>query len=48
VVRWLPQQGIAIAVLTNQSRNDPNLVARALLRVVLGAPIPCPSCPPTQ
>ena len=30
--------GIAIAVLTNQSRNDPNLVARALLRVILGTP----------
>jgi D-alanyl-D-alanine carboxypeptidase len=45
VVRWLPQQGIAIAVLTNQSRNDPNLVARALLRVVLGAPPPCEACP---
>ena len=39
VVRWLPEQGIAIAVLTNQSRNDPNLVVRALLRVVLGAPV---------
>jgi len=44
VVRWLPDQGIAIAVLTNQSRNDPNLVARALLRVLLGTPIDCTSC----
>jgi D-alanyl-D-alanine carboxypeptidase len=44
VVRWLPDQGMAIAVLTNQSRNDPNLVARALLRVVLGTPIECSSC----
>ncbi|MEX1170833.1 MAG: serine hydrolase domain-containing protein [Chloroflexota bacterium] len=45
VVRWLPDQGMAIAVLTNQSRNDPNLVARALLRVVLGTPIECTGCP---
>lgn len=44
VMRWLPDQGIAIAVLTNQSRNDPNLVARALLRVVLGTPLECTSC----
>lgn len=48
VVRWLPQQGMAIAVLTNQSRNDPNLVARALLRVVLGTPIACTTCTPTR
>ena len=44
VVRWLPGEGMAIAVLTNQSRNDPNLVARALLRVVLGSPPTCTSC----
>lgn len=44
VVRWLPDDGIAIAVLTNQSRNDPNLVARALLRVVLGSPLECTTC----
>ncbi len=48
VMRWLPNQGIAIAVLTNQSRNDPNLVARALLRVVLGTPLECTGCPPIQ
>jgi D-alanyl-D-alanine carboxypeptidase len=46
VVRWLPNEGIAIAVVTNQSRNDPGLVARALLRVVLGTPVPCTGCPP--
>jgi D-alanyl-D-alanine carboxypeptidase len=44
VVRWLPDEGIAIAVLTNQSRADPNLVVRALLRVVLGTPPDCTSC----
>lgn len=48
VMRWLPNQGIAIAVLTNQSRNDPNLVARALLRVVLGAPLECTGCAAVQ
>lgn len=46
VVRWLPNEGIAIAVLTNQSRNDPGLVARALLRVILGTPAPCTDCLP--
>jgi D-alanyl-D-alanine carboxypeptidase len=48
VVRWLPNEGIAIAVLTNQSRNDPSLVARALLRVVLGTPVPCTDCAPAN
>lgn len=46
VVRWLPNEGIAIAVVTNQSRSDPGLVARALLRVVLGTPVPCSTCTP--
>ena len=46
VVRWLPNEGIAIAVLTNQSRNDPGLIARDLLRVVLGTPVPCTGCEP--
>jgi D-alanyl-D-alanine carboxypeptidase len=44
VVRWLPEERIAIAVLTNQSRADPNLLVRALLRVVLGSPTECTSC----
>jgi len=48
VVRWLPNEGIAIAVVTNQSRNDPGLVARALLRVVLGTPVPCTGCGPAS
>jgi D-alanyl-D-alanine carboxypeptidase len=48
VVRWLPDQGIAIAVLTNQSRNDPNLIARALLRVLLGTPVECTTCTAVQ
>ncbi len=44
VVRWLPDEGIAIAVLTNQSRADPNHLVRALLRVVLGVPPDCADC----
>jgi D-alanyl-D-alanine carboxypeptidase len=44
VMRWLPGEGIALAVMTNQSRTDPNLLARDLLRSVLGVPPPCPEC----
>jgi len=46
VMRWLPDEGIAVAVMTNQSRTDPNLLVRDLLRSVLGVPPPCPECPP--
>jgi len=35
VMRWLPEEGIAIAVLTNQSRTDPGIIARALLKIAL-------------
>ena len=35
VVRWLPREQVAIAVLTNQSRTDPGIIARALLKVAL-------------
>ncbi len=34
-VRYLPDQGIAIAVLTNQSRADPAPIVRSLLRLAL-------------
>jgi CubicO group peptidase (beta-lactamase class C family) len=44
VMRWLPDERIAIAVLTNQSRTDPNLVVQALLRDVLGVPPGCTGC----
>ncbi len=47
VMRWLPDEGIAVAVMTNQSRTDPNLLVRDLLRSVLGVPPPCPGCAPT-
>jgi len=35
VLRHIPEQGITIAVLTNQSRADPGTLAAALLRVAL-------------
>ena len=34
-VRWLPSERIAIAVLTNQSRTDPNRLVAALLKLAL-------------
>jgi D-alanyl-D-alanine carboxypeptidase len=48
VVRWLPEERMAIAVLTNQSRSDPNLLVRALVRVALGIPADCTSCVATN
>ena len=39
VVRWLPEEDVAIAVVSNQSRTDPGIFARALLRTArAGAP----------
>jgi D-alanyl-D-alanine carboxypeptidase len=35
VVRYEPESGLTIAVLTNQSRADPGVLARSLLRVAL-------------
>ncbi|HYH93682.1 MAG TPA: serine hydrolase domain-containing protein [Candidatus Saccharimonadales bacterium] len=35
VVRWLPEEHVSIAVLTNQSRTDPAIIARALLKISL-------------
>ena len=32
-MRYLPESGITIAVLTNQSRTDPAVVVRALLNI---------------
>jgi D-alanyl-D-alanine carboxypeptidase len=46
VMRWLPDEGIAVAVMTNQSRTDPNVLIRDLLRSVIGVPPPCAVCPP--
>ena len=46
VGRHFPLDGVTIAVLTNQSRDDPGTILRALLAVATAAPIapPCPSC----
>jgi D-alanyl-D-alanine carboxypeptidase len=44
VMRWLPEEGIAIAVLTNQSRTDPGLVARALLKLATADRTVCDAC----
>jgi CubicO group peptidase (beta-lactamase class C family) len=41
VMRWLPEEGVSIAVLTNQSRTDPGIIARALLRIALKPPEGC-------
>ncbi|HSK52114.1 MAG TPA: serine hydrolase domain-containing protein [Clostridia bacterium] len=43
VVRYLPDEGITIAVLTNESKQDPGVIARALLHVVSPPPEPSPS-----
>ena len=43
VVRYLPDAGLTIAVLTNQSVWNPNRIASALLKVVLPTPTPSPS-----
>ena len=45
VVRWLPDEQVAIAVLTNQSRSDPNIILADLLRLALQPPPECLSCP---
>lgn len=43
VVRYLPDLGITIAVMTNQSLLDPTRIAAALLKVVEPPPAPAPS-----
>ena len=48
VVRHLPDEGITIAVLMNESNTDPTIIAKALLRIVSPPPKvePTPSQPP--
>jgi D-alanyl-D-alanine carboxypeptidase len=41
VVRWLPAERMAVAVVTNQSRTDPAIIARALSRIALRLPVDC-------
>jgi imidazolonepropionase len=47
VVRWLPAEQVAVAVVTNQSRTDPGIVARALLRIALRPATDC-DCGPRR
>jgi D-alanyl-D-alanine carboxypeptidase len=42
VVRYIPSEGVAIAVLTNQGVKDPAKIAEALLKIAL-PPLPVPS-----
>jgi D-alanyl-D-alanine carboxypeptidase len=44
VVRWLPQERIGVAVLTNQSRTDPSKVLSSLLRLAFEPQSDCLSC----
>jgi hypothetical protein len=43
-VRFLPDSGMTIAVLTNQSRTDPSIIVRALLKIALEPSREC-DCP---
>ncbi len=45
-IRWLPDVQVGIAVVSNQSRTDPTLVGKALLRLVVPAPIVPPAGSP--
>ena len=42
-VRWLPEEDLAISVLTNQSRTDPGIFVRALLRIARQGTV-CVNC----
>jgi D-alanyl-D-alanine carboxypeptidase len=44
VVRWFPREHIAIAVVTNQSRTDPNRVLASLQKLALQPQPDCLSC----
>ena len=44
VFRWLPDQRIAIAVLTNQSRTDVNPIAASLLKLAMTPQRDCTTC----
>ena len=44
VMRWLPRERIAIAVLTNQSRSDPNVILASLLKLAFQPQSDCRSC----
>ena len=44
VVRYLPEQELTIAVLTNQSRADPGIIVGTMVRIVVPPPGPCGPC----
>ena len=44
VVRHFPVDGLTIAVLTNQSRADPNVIVRDLLGIAIPTASACPIC----
>lgn len=44
VVRYLPEQEVTIAVLTNQSRADPGIIVGTMLRIVVPPAGPCGPC----
>lgn len=44
-MRYLVEDDVAIAVLTNQSRMDPGLIVRALAEIALPRSGPCVDCP---
>ncbi len=46
VMRWIPGERMAIAVLTNQSRTDPGLLLADLAALVLRPPASCVTCTP--
>lgn len=43
-LRYLPDEGVAIAILTNQSRADVHRIVVALLRIAAPPRLPCPNC----
>jgi CubicO group peptidase (beta-lactamase class C family) len=45
VVRVLPEEGMTIAVLTNQGTVDPALIARSMLQLALPRVVTCGVCP---
>ncbi len=46
-MRYLPTEGVAIAVVTNQSRTDTEIVVKALLNIAVPISTPSPSPSPT-
>ena len=47
VMRYFPGKGIAVAVLTNQSRADPAVIVNGLVRIVAPPPLPPPLLVPS-